>query len=98
MNHRSDHLGILSAILAGSLILLASRCSAAAPPITFSICEGQTLTFRQPAGTDKLEVRCPGNPLPVLTIAGCVGPHVTRIGDKYTATCDKMVTYITVKP
>jgi hypothetical protein len=66
---------------------------ARAESITFKVCDGQTLTFRQPKGTDKLQAFCPGKPLPVLTIKGCVGPHVKLVDGFYVVTCDKLVVY-----
>ncbi len=94
MRSRNERLGILGAILGASLLLLATRSHAqvvAAPPVTFKICGSDALEFKAPAGTNRLEVRCPGKPALVMTIAGCVGPHVTRVGVDYTVRCDKMV-------
>ncbi len=92
---RSNNLGVLGALLAASLLLLTTRCSAEA--ITFKVCDGQTLAFKQPAGSDKLEVRCPGKVEPVLTVAGCIGPKVTKVGADYTLTCSRVVPYTLVK-
>ncbi len=66
-------------ISVGCILLAgASRCSAA-EPITFSVCGDKELSFKQPTGTDRLEVRClKTDPKPVFTIAGCIGPSVTR--------------------
>jgi hypothetical protein len=66
--------------------------SVSAAPISFKVCgddPAARASFKVPPGTDKLEIRCPGETKPVLTIAGCVGPKVTRVGTgaDYTVTC-----------
>jgi hypothetical protein len=95
--NRRDNLGILTAALAASLILLWSTRSHAAP-LTIKVCvSGQVPTFKAPAGTDRLEVRCPGSDKPVLNFVGCVGPKVTRVGEEYTITCAKIIPYSQVK-
>lgn len=88
-------LGVCAGILIG--YCADARAQGVTPPntdITFKLCGGsKTLTFKQPPGTDKLEVYCPGNPKPVFTIQGCVGPHVKRVGSDYTVKCDRFVHY-----
>lgn len=64
-----------------------------AEDITFSMCKGQIMTFKQPKGTDKLQVFCPGKPDPVFTIQGCVGPRVKKSGSDYTVTCTRFIEY-----
>lgn len=83
-------------ILAGLFLLAVSARCAQAEAITFKLCGDAAPTFRAPAGTDRLEVSCPGKPAPVLTILGCIGPKVTRVGAEYTVACTRIVTYKSV--
>jgi hypothetical protein len=66
---------------------------AKAEPITFSICEGKALTFKQPKGSDKLHVYCPGRTPPAFTLNGCIGPRVRKVGTQYTVTCERLIQY-----
>lgn len=79
------------ALAAGFLVGTATQ--AQAEPITFQICDGKALYFKQPKGTDRLEVRCSVSGPTVFTIQGCVGPRVKRLGEEYTVTCDRFVAY-----
>lgn len=62
------------------------------PGIKWQMCEepGNAVKFRQPAGTTDLIISCT-NTSTSLTLKGCVGPRVKRIGTNYTVTCDKLV-------
>jgi hypothetical protein len=97
MNSRVPYVAF--ALAAGLFVGTVTQSSAQGftPPntdITFKLCGGsQKLTFKQPPGTDKLEIYCPGNPKPVLTVQGCIGPHVKRLGTDYTLKCDRWVEY-----
>jgi hypothetical protein len=79
------------ALAAGFLVGTVTQ--ARAESITFKVCDGQKLSFKQPKGTDKLQAFCPGRPLPVLTLNGCVGPHVKLVDGFYVVTCDKLIPY-----
>ena len=81
----------LAFALAAGLLVGTVTQARAAEPITFKICgdASPTLYFRQPAGTQRLEVRCSKTGPVVFTIQGCVGPGVKRDPSTgfYTVTC-----------
>jgi len=81
------------ALLIVALFLMLWIPMAHAAPVTIKVCDGATPLFRQPAGTDRLEVRCPQSAEPVLTVVGCLRPRVTRTGDWYTLTCGSWKRY-----
>jgi hypothetical protein len=79
-------------ILVVFAVLFFWSLSLVAAPISFKLCGDDPnvrASFKVPPGTDKLEVRCPGSVKPDFTIAGCVGPKVTRVGvgADYAVTC-----------
>ena len=79
-------------VLAAAVVALVALCVSAAlraEPITFRLCGGSAALAFHKVG-DKLEVRCTGTPNTApaqLTILGCVGPAVKRLGADYTVTC-----------
>jgi len=75
--------------VAGAVVALAllSFCpeAAAAGPLTIRVCDLGSPTFKRLG--DDLAISCPGKTEPTLTVKGCVGPRVTRVGVDYTITC-----------
>ena len=79
-------------LLAAAVILLVAVAPAgAAEPVTFKVCNNQPPAFKR-AGDDLL-ITCPGKKEPTLTLKGCVGSRVTRIGLDYTVTCTSWKRY-----
>jgi hypothetical protein len=79
--------------------LLTQTAAGAAEPLTFTICTGagDGVSFRQPKGSDELIISCTNPQRIVITVKGCVGPHVKRQGTgsqaAYSFTCDRMNHY-----
>lgn len=96
MNLRLTDMLVHAAIVGA---LAAYSVAAQSAPVTFKICgDDPTVrpTFKAPPGSDSLEVRCPGDTTPALTIKGCVEPKVRRVGDEYTLTCTRWNQYTMV--
>lgn len=87
-----------SRLIAGLAVAAITTVVAAAPVSTpgtpgikWLMCEepGNAVKFRQPAGTNDLIISCTTTSVS-LTIKGCVGPRVKRVGTNYTVTCERM--------
>jgi hypothetical protein len=79
---------VLALIVWGSAAFAAPVSAPGTPGIRWLMCEepGNAVKFRQPAGTTDLIISCTASPTS-LTIKGCVGPRVKKVGDQYTVTC-----------
>jgi hypothetical protein len=88
------------------LIVWAAPAHCADGPV-FQVCGTQSPTFcgglstatacsKLPRDADALYVLCPGNPQPVLTIKGCVGPGITNKAGTYSLTCTSWKQYTLV--
>ena len=92
-------------VLAALALVVGAAFSSSAGAVTFTkVCGSAVVvpTFCVSARCgnthpDSIEVRCPGNPVPVMVLWGCVDPRVTRLGTDYTLTCSKWNRY-DVKP
>lgn len=79
------------AILVGVLLSICPQAHAAGP-LTIRVCELGSPTFKRVG--DDLAISCPGKTEPTLTVKGCVGPRVTRVGQDYTITCASWKSYV----
>lgn len=70
------------------LLLIASAAASGASVSLCNVCNGWTL--RQTSAG--LEIRCPGQPQPYLTLAGCTGARATKLNGVVTVTCSNGMT------
>lgn len=92
-----------------ALILLAVAAALAAPAaaqttqvtagtLQFYVCDNVTFKKRQDGMNDKVDIYCPPQVEPRLSVVGCVNPKVTRVGKQYSIKCESWVKYDYVQP